>query len=624
MKCPHCNAEIPDNSQICGMCGKDVTVVQGIICPECGSISAAGMRFCSQCGAPLKLVDESGQNTGDREPALGDAHSKKTAAPNRRLLWGILISLIVVGILLFFLLVLLIRPGQERDTGESGAVNTEVIGEVVTEEPAEDTGDAADEPTEDTGEAVTEEPASDAGDAADEPADEGYRGPALDDFEVPYNGYDLIGNIERAVSCDPLNLLDPGSVLDLYRETYGEIADNQWEFDPIVRDYGTWRATIRIETCYDEEVYYQVDYTDNSGNLLFNMRVLRKNLAEDYGLESLELRWGVLDAFAMYTDEYAFWSEGGDTISEDSIYRTCFARDYEVNGENVSVCYSVPHESRWYARGMIARPTVEYILIGWYGETSLGARKAVLPPGVSEFVPKDEAYLDPYRNYPDYNIDSGFYTISVGLDGTCDLDPIPVYVYDMTPEPTPPPTPTPTFTPAPTPISRFDYLPSAMCSLDLNDLNSIVRPYCGPGTSYELFDNYNDNGEQMFNPQYIDFMWAYFRIGNMVYVQVGYDGRNDNTVRYGFFKQSSFRDPGWSSIPEYTFAEYKSGTMKSEYTPSCAPSEQGGRFRSCKLKKGAKVKAYMQSGGWYLCSFDTSGKYGTVYLWIEGKYINWQ
>jgi serine/threonine protein kinase/tetratricopeptide (TPR) repeat protein len=51
MKCPHCQAENPENVKFCGECGKSLSV--DLTCPQCGHKNPRGVKFCHECGRAL-------------------------------------------------------------------------------------------------------------------------------------------------------------------------------------------------------------------------------------------------------------------------------------------------------------------------------------------------------------------------------------------------------------------------------------------------------------------------------------------------------------------------------------------------------------------------------------------
>lgn len=60
MKCPFCEADLPDNSRYCSKCGRsqDTRASAGdfdriIVCRTCRSANAKGMTTCGSCGATL-------------------------------------------------------------------------------------------------------------------------------------------------------------------------------------------------------------------------------------------------------------------------------------------------------------------------------------------------------------------------------------------------------------------------------------------------------------------------------------------------------------------------------------------------------------------------------------------
>jgi eukaryotic-like serine/threonine-protein kinase len=51
MKCPHCQAENPENVKFCGECGKSLSI--DLTCPQCGHKNPRGVKFCHECGRTL-------------------------------------------------------------------------------------------------------------------------------------------------------------------------------------------------------------------------------------------------------------------------------------------------------------------------------------------------------------------------------------------------------------------------------------------------------------------------------------------------------------------------------------------------------------------------------------------
>jgi tetratricopeptide (TPR) repeat protein len=51
MKCPKCQAELPDNAKFCGVCGQSLKAER--VCPQCGQVNPQDFQFCLQCGRAL-------------------------------------------------------------------------------------------------------------------------------------------------------------------------------------------------------------------------------------------------------------------------------------------------------------------------------------------------------------------------------------------------------------------------------------------------------------------------------------------------------------------------------------------------------------------------------------------
>src|SRR5215475_1584697 len=49
MKCPSCNASVPEAAKFCSECGAPLPRA----CPACGHGNPASAKFCSECGAQL-------------------------------------------------------------------------------------------------------------------------------------------------------------------------------------------------------------------------------------------------------------------------------------------------------------------------------------------------------------------------------------------------------------------------------------------------------------------------------------------------------------------------------------------------------------------------------------------
>src|SRR5262245_58832991 len=52
MKCPSCNASVPEAAKFCSECGAPLPRA----CPACGHGNPASAKFCSECGAQLALA----------------------------------------------------------------------------------------------------------------------------------------------------------------------------------------------------------------------------------------------------------------------------------------------------------------------------------------------------------------------------------------------------------------------------------------------------------------------------------------------------------------------------------------------------------------------------------------
>ena len=74
MICKKCNAELPDNSKFCSICGAAVETAPAanMFCTSCGAKLAEGTMFCTECGTPVKRI---------AAPAPVNAMPEPVAAP---------------------------------------------------------------------------------------------------------------------------------------------------------------------------------------------------------------------------------------------------------------------------------------------------------------------------------------------------------------------------------------------------------------------------------------------------------------------------------------------------------------------------------------------------------------
>lgn len=72
--CPNCNAEIPNNSLFCNVCGAKIEAQKPVnmpvkasagVCVNCGAPIEEGQQFCMSCGTPISIEMPNPPESGD-------------------------------------------------------------------------------------------------------------------------------------------------------------------------------------------------------------------------------------------------------------------------------------------------------------------------------------------------------------------------------------------------------------------------------------------------------------------------------------------------------------------------------------------------------------------------------
>jgi len=78
MKCPKCQTDNADGVKFCGECGQPLR--SELTCPNCGHKNLSNVKFCPECGAPL-VLEEQEPNVSNNIGGIGletssDGHAK--------------------------------------------------------------------------------------------------------------------------------------------------------------------------------------------------------------------------------------------------------------------------------------------------------------------------------------------------------------------------------------------------------------------------------------------------------------------------------------------------------------------------------------------------------------------
>ena len=105
MRCPNCDAEVPEGEKFCPQCG--VPMEGAVKCPYCGAAMLPDEQFCGQCGREVKRVAPPGATVVAPLPGVVPP-AVATAAPKKRSPWiwvGAAVGLVAIlacsGVCLF-------------------------------------------------------------------------------------------------------------------------------------------------------------------------------------------------------------------------------------------------------------------------------------------------------------------------------------------------------------------------------------------------------------------------------------------------------------------------------------------------------------------------------------------
>src|SRR5688500_1699592 len=65
VKCPACNADVPENNRFCDECG----AAMPLPCSACGASNRLGAKFCGSCGSKLEPGTSSSPNAASKAEA---------------------------------------------------------------------------------------------------------------------------------------------------------------------------------------------------------------------------------------------------------------------------------------------------------------------------------------------------------------------------------------------------------------------------------------------------------------------------------------------------------------------------------------------------------------------------
>lgn len=129
MRCPSCQATLPDNARFCNVCG--AAILQQVACPTCGAAVGAGQRFCMKCGTRIAAIRAAPLLT--TTPMTGP----QVGVPRRRIRWwlpaALLTILVTVAIIVTLVLTL---PQRLTDLPAASAPGTTIIGATASQTAA--------------------------------------------------------------------------------------------------------------------------------------------------------------------------------------------------------------------------------------------------------------------------------------------------------------------------------------------------------------------------------------------------------------------------------------------------------------------------------------------------------
>ena len=95
MKCPYCKAEISDDSQFCGNCGKKLP--QEKKCVKCGKSLDVNCDFCPYCGAMQNPSVSTSRESEKPSPSPSSVNQSKISSKVASVIASCILALAVLG-----------------------------------------------------------------------------------------------------------------------------------------------------------------------------------------------------------------------------------------------------------------------------------------------------------------------------------------------------------------------------------------------------------------------------------------------------------------------------------------------------------------------------------------------